>query len=209
MAGVIKYRNMTFDQFIRAYNERESRQELLEATPDTNLRGPGYEHNLASVWALENLNYGATLLNALSMLDCDGITERLLSENLGKVDLPGFPSTLEDYRMAKDELLQSSLIATNRSQKKFFVHRTVQDVARSRMSNKQFRDTFMACVRMVAALWPFESFTWRHGVGRWWACEELFPHVLKLKDLGNRTVPSEDDLPGDYGFAKLLIDAGW
>ncbi|KAL1638137.1 hypothetical protein SLS58_008974 [Diplodia intermedia] len=209
MAGVITYRGMTFDEFIQAYNERESRQELLEATPDTSLRGPGYEHNLASVWALENLRRGATLLNALSMLDCDGITERLLSENLGKVDLPGFPSTREEYQMAKDELLQSSLITANRFQKKFLVHRTVQDVARTRMSKEQFRDTFMAGVRMVSALWPFESFTWRHGVRRWSVCEELFPHVLKLKDLGNRTVPSEDDLAGDYGFAKLLIDAGW
>ncbi|KAH7047476.1 NB-ARC and TPR domain protein [Macrophomina phaseolina] len=209
MAGVITYRNMAFDEFIQAYNEREVRQELLEATPDASLRGPGYEHNLASVWALENLTHGATLLETLSMLDSDGITERLISENLGKVDLPGFPATAQDYQNAKDELLQSSLLTGNRGQKKFFVHRIVQDVARTRLSKKQFRSTFMACVGMVCTLWPFESFTWRHGTGRWWDCEELFPHVLKLKEIGNRIVPSEDDLAGDYRFARLLTDAGW
>ena len=53
-----------------------------------------------------------------------------------------------------------------------------------------------------------ERFEWRHGNARWNTCDELFPHVQRLKDLFPEIVPSTDSFE-DYEFARLLIDAGW
>lgn len=211
MAGIITNRKMTFAEFAHAYNERESRQQMLQTTPAPATQAPWYGHSVASVWALENLRHGVTLLNTLSMFDPDGISERLYTDTFGKIDLPGLPKSLMEYQQAKAELLGSSIVASEKSGSKFFVHRLVQDVARIRLEPACFRSTFMACVAMVSELWQFENFTWRHSVGRWSSCEELFPHIQRLRELAvqSQLFPSPNDCEGDFAFARLLTDAGW
>jgi tetratricopeptide (TPR) repeat protein len=211
MAGVIKQRNMTFTQFIEAYNEREKRQELLSASLDQSVRPYKYDHNLASVWALEHLNAQATaLLNTFSMFHPDAISDRLYIESVGKIELSGFPQSLPEYKAARTKLLESSIISRNKGRRQLYIHRIVQDVARIRLPKEEFRNTFMACVQLVAELWPFEVFpSWRHGVERWSTCEEFIPHILRLKELADQAVPSVDDFDWDYKFARLLTDAGW
>lgn len=202
---------MSFREFVEAYNERESRQQMLQAkivTPDQSIR---YEHSIASVWPLETLRHGLIMLNVMSMLDSDGVVERLFTDNLDLVDLPGLPRTMTEFQLAKTELLALSIITAERTSSSLFVHRLVQDVARMRLDTQQFRDTFMCCVRLVANLWPYESFTWRHSINRWSICETLFPHVSKLREIAfqYQLLPSQDDLEGDSMFARLLTDAGF
>lgn len=211
MAGIITRQDMTFAEFAKAYNERESRRQMLQTAPASAFSVPWYEHSVASVWALETLQHGQTLLNICSMLDPDCISERIFTENLGKCNLPGFPDKLTDYQQARAELLGSSILSSEKGSGSFFLHRLVQDVARMRLNPTQFRHTFMACVHLISKLWQFEDFTWRHGVGRWSVCQELFPHVLRLRELAlqHRLFPSAEDLDGDYAFARLLTDAGW
>lgn len=211
MAGIISRHRMTFAQFAQAYNERESRHAMLQTVPNPELSVPWYEHSVASVWALETLRHARTLLNACSMLDPDGISERIFTENFGLVNLFGLPSSILEYQQAKSELLGMSIISMEKSGDKLFVHRLVQDVARTRLNPLDFRDTFMACVHLVSKLWKFEDFTWRHGTGRWAICEELFPHILRFRELAaqNQLFPSNYDCDGDFAFARLLTDAGW
>lgn len=211
MAGLINHQKLSFDEFARAYDKRESRQQMLESAPALATQPSWYEHSVASVWALDNLKHGLTLLNTLSMLDSSGISEKLYTETFGKIDLPGLPRSSSEYQQAKAELLESSLIVREKASGKFRVHGLVQEVARMRLGPMQYRETFMASVHLVSELWRFENFGWRHDVGRWAACGELFPHVQTLRDLAvvDQLFPSTEDWEGDYEFARLLTDAGW
>lgn len=212
MAGFIRHRNMEFSDFIVAYGKGEKRQEMLDAVTDPELRPSWYSHNLLSAFALDHLSPGAaSLLNTFSMLDPEGIPDEMIINSLGTVALPGFPQTLEEYRSAREELLGSSLITGNRSHRKFFVHRIVQDVARIRLSKRAYRDVFLACIRMVSKMWPYEVFpSWRHTVERWSACEGLFPQISRLLDMTSVAMPSNGlDFADDFLVIRLLTDAGW
>ena len=209
MASIIVTKQLSFRQFLDSYNERESQRELLQfQTHQTDLKSLSHEHTVASVWAFENLKYGRKLLNVISMLDPDSIPERLLTSAIGEINLPGYPTTLEDYEHAKGELFACSLVTGNRQESKLFIHRLVQDVARAEMGHSEFRQTLVACIKLVASIWPFENFTWRHGIARWPVCEEVFPHIARLKDIFPAIRPSSET-SDDYHFARLLTDAGW
>jgi hypothetical protein len=209
MASIIVTKQLSFRQFLDSYNERESQRELLQfQTHQTDLKSLSHEHTVASVWAFENLKYGRKLLNVISMLDPDSIPERLLTSAFGEIDLPGYPTTIEEYDNAKGELFACSLVTGNRQESKLFIHRLVQDVARAEMGHSEFRQTLVACVKLVASIWPFENFTWRHGIARWPVCEEVFPHIARLKDNFPAVRPSSET-SDDYHFARLLTDAGW
>jgi hypothetical protein len=209
MASIIVTKKLSFRQFLDSYNERESQRELLQfQTHQTDLKSLSHEHTVASVWAFENLKYGRKLLNVISMLDPDSIPERLLTSAIGEIDLPGYPTTMEEYDHAKGELFACSLVTGNRQESKLFIHRLVQDVARAEMGHSEFRQTLVACVKLVASIWPFENFTWRHGIARWPVCEEVFPHIARLKDNFPAVRPSSET-SDDYNFARLLTDAGW
>jgi hypothetical protein len=209
MASIIVTKQLSFRQFLDSYNERESQRELLQfQAQQIDFKSLSREHTVASVWAFENLKYGRKLLNVLSMLDPDSIPERLLTSAFGEINLPGYPITMEEYEHAKGELFACSLVTGNRQESKLFIHRLVQDVARAEMGHSEFRQTLVACVKLVASIWPFENFTWRHGVARWPVCEEVFPHIAKLKDIFPAIRPSSKT-SDDYHFARLLTDAGW
>jgi hypothetical protein len=207
MASIMVTKQLSFSQFLDSYNERESQRELLQFQTDLK-GGSSYAHTVASVWAFENLSHGKKLLNVLSMIDPDCIPERLLTTAMNAIELPGYPTTIEEYQIARGELLACSLVTGNKEEHKLFIHRLIQDVARARMGHAEFRQTFVACVKLITSIWPFESFAWRHGIARWPSCEELFPHITRLKDLFPAVLPSSGS-SNNYHFARLLTDAGW
>lgn len=212
MAGFIKHRNMEFSEFIDAYGKGEKRQEMLDAGTDPELRPSWYSHNLVSAFALDHLSQGAaSLLNAFSMLDSEGISDDLIGKNLGHVALEGFPQSPEEYKTALEELLGSSLVSRNRFNRKVFVHRIVQDVARVRLSKDRYRVVFLACIKMVSNIWPYEVFpSWRHGIERWSTCETLFPQISRLLEMIPWAMPSQGlDFADDFLVIRLLTDAGW
>ncbi|KIX10281.1 uncharacterized protein Z518_01363 [Rhinocladiella mackenziei CBS 650.93] len=209
MGGIIAHKSMSFGQFLRLYDEKESQQELLQWFVDSARPRPSnYEHNVASVWAFDSLGKGTNLLSVLSMLDPDGIPENLFLDKPAESDHPDLVELKRDYKTAKNELLARSLMTESKREKKIFVHRLVQDVSRTRMTTSEMRSVFLTCVRLISSKWPFESLGWRHGIARWEKCDELFPHVQRLKDLFPEVATSIDSFE-DYEFARLLIDAGW
>lgn len=207
MAGVIIRRDLTYDEFAKTYNEEEGRQELLQLHLSRGKRRSGYEHTVASVWALESLKHGRTLLEVLSFLDPDGIQETILTTRPEIVSLNTFPKTSISYQKARTELLQSSLIG--RIAEKIRVHRLIQDAARTKIGQSRIKATFSTTVALVSSVWPFEAFDWRHDAARWHVCEQLFPHVSTLKYHHGRLKLSCDTFEADLQFAKLLTDAGW
>lgn len=222
MAGIITRRDLSFTEFLAAYDEREERERLFGTRMDIKpipRRVSTYEHTLASVWALESLKHGRALLDVLSFLDPDGVPEAVLTAYLSRkgssswVSVPpllhDYPRSASEYQRARTELLQSSLISRERTSKSVAVHRLVQDVARAKASPPRLRLAFSTCLHLVAAQWPFEAFGWRHAVKRWAACGELFPHVLKLMDFSEKVEGLESDVAAKFHLAKLLTDAGW
>ncbi|KAL8731035.1 MAG: hypothetical protein Q9166_003686 [cf. Caloplaca sp. 2 TL-2023] len=207
MAGIIVRHDYTFKEFVKTYSEEESRKELMQLRLDQPRSRSGYEHTLASVWALESLKHGRALLEVLSFLDPDRIQESILTTQPDVVVVDGFPKTIVSYHRARTELLQSSLIIRNAEQ--IQVHRLIQDVARTKVDKGRMKAIFSAAVALVSAIWPFQEFDWRHGVGRWRKCEQLFPHVLSLEQHRSRLQLPCDNFKEDFQFAKLLTDAGW
>ncbi len=164
MAGVIIRGDLTFAEFTRTYNEEESRAELLQLQLSQSKRRYGYEYTVASVWALESLKHGRSLLEVLSFLDPDGIQESILTTLPDSVSLQNFPKTSLSYQKARTELLQSSLISRNAE--RIHVHRLIQDAARAKTGQFNMKRTFSATVALLCSIWPFEAFDWRHDVAR-------------------------------------------
>ena len=179
MAGIIVRRDLTFDEFTEPYNEEEGREELLQLQFSQGMRQSGYEHTLASVWALESLKHGRTLLEVLAFLDPDGVQETILTSSSEAVSLDGYPRTSISYQRARTELLQSSLIS--RSSERIHVHRLIQDAAGIKIGRSKIQAIFSTTIALVCSTWPIVGFGWRHGVARWRICEQLFPHVLALR----------------------------
>ncbi|KAL8963647.1 MAG: hypothetical protein Q9193_000116 [Seirophora villosa] len=206
MAGIILDYEYSFKEFVKTYSEEESRKELMQLRLDQPRNRSGYEHTLASVWALESLDHSRALLEVLSFLDPDSIQEGILKTNLHAVAVDGFPKTMVAYHRARTELLQRSLITRN--DEKLQVHRLVQDAARTKMDQQRIKVIFSGTVALVSSIWPFQEFDWRHGVGRWRLCEQLLPHVLSLEQHWSRLQLSCETYEEDFPFAKLLTDAG-
>jgi len=216
MAGVITRRDLSFAEFLQAYEEEEFREELFNLRLEAPGHRSGYEHTLATVWAIEGLEKnGGTLLDVLSFLDPDNIPERILTTRPVVAALEGFPTTTTAYQKARSELLQYSLVAKDKSANKLIIHRLIQDTARGKMSNARFLAIFSATARLLASVWPFDTSNWGHSVARWVVCEELFPHVLRIKASSSRFISSGRELgeslepETSLELSRLLTDAGW
>ncbi|KAF2502331.1 hypothetical protein BU16DRAFT_612008 [Lophium mytilinum] len=209
MARFITNSDLTFSDFIRAYNEREKKEAMFKFQVDGLTTKANYGHNLASVWALENLKEGKALLDVISMLDPDSIPEHILTSFADTVNLKEYPKSIKAYSVARTELIQSSIVGGNARMQTLFIHRLVQDVARLRMSRSQYRETFDAAVRLISSVWPYQPFTWRHSISRWSKCADLYPHIIRLRELSKPFAPDPDNVAGDFEYAKLLMDAGW
>jgi hypothetical protein len=156
MARFITNSNLTFSEFIDAYSEREKKEAMFKFQVHGPNAQASYGHNLASVWALENLKEGKALLDVISMLDPDSIPEHILTSYAETVTLKDYPTSIKAYSAARTELIQSSIVGGNARTQNLFIHRLVQDVARLRMSQSQYRNTFDAAVRLISSVWPYQ-----------------------------------------------------
>ena len=209
MAAWIVRQGLSFSDFVKTYKEEESHQELFDQKTHRKSRGSQYEHNIASVWALDSLRYGGVLLDTIAFLDADGIHEKILRSNPHVVALDNYPRTATTYLKARAELLHSSIVSKDQHGERLIVHRLVQDTARSRMSQERYRAMLTTAVALISSIWPYEAFGWRHGVARWRVCEELFPHVLRFKDLARHVQPPLGFEAEDFELIRLMNDAGW
>ncbi|KAL1304233.1 hypothetical protein AAFC00_000652 [Neodothiora populina] len=209
MAGVIARRDLTFAEFLDLYIKDSAREDLFTHTGPARARaGYGYEFTVASVWALEDLKYGGTLLDVVSMLGPDGIPEYILEPD---AVLPGYPQDSSDYLAARTELIRSSLITRDKNSEKVVVHthRLLQDRARARMSSERFDFIFTLSLNLLSSAWPYEEFSFGNELYRWGRCEELYPHVRRLQSLSSRFTPPSELSWSHIQGPKLLLDAAW
>lgn len=209
MAPVIVRRHLSFAEFLQLYEEEDnlSRFHKLKLGIDTT----GYEHTLESVWALEALSEeGGKLLALISILDPDNINERILAPTGFPEVEPGYPQDLFTYTAARADLLRSSLISLNSSEKIVSVHRIIQDVTRGKMGEDQLSSTFNEGAKRLWYRWSTDLLGFEfHDVERWRLCETVFSHTLRLKQLYESSSTKFQQHCATFEFAKSLIEAGW
>jgi hypothetical protein len=209
MGSIVASKNISFADFLYSFGDHEGSQAFFDwQTPDKSRSTSNYQSNVASVWAFDRLGKGAALINIISMLYPDAIPESIFTSPLRENDSELVRSIKSNYVAARTELLARSLVTGNKEKRKLSVHRLVQDVARARLRQPDLRQYFLACVELINGRWTFQELTWRHGIARWENCEELFPHIRRLKTVFPLITPPPDSFE-DYEFAKLLIDSGW
>ncbi|KAK5123908.1 hypothetical protein LTR85_002104 [Meristemomyces frigidus] len=150
MAGSIVRRDITFAEFLQEYQDPWAQAELFSQTAG-NRKAEGYEHNVSTVWGVKDLKHSAYLLDVLAFLDPDGIPEYILEANDATTDMKGFPRSKKEYGQARDELLQSSLVSRNRTEKKLVIHRLIQDTVRLSVMRADYTDT-MPLIEMAKTL---------------------------------------------------------
>ncbi|RHZ70335.1 hypothetical protein CDV55_108149 [Aspergillus turcosus] len=213
MAGVMVRLHLSFSQFLKRYEEDERHIELFRLSFEPKYKRTGYEHTLASVWALEKLEHSSGLLHVMAFLDPDGIPEEYLEGAVGKAAvaaLSDYPRSVTEYQDARAELLDSSLIMVDGSSSKLTIHRLTQDVAKSSMNRDRMTAVFSTAVEILSSNWPQAERGVRHHVARWKQCESVSPHILRLKDRFLR--PGERlklVWPSNVNFASLINELGW
>lgn len=123
MGGIICRRHLSLEDFLIYYaNDAKKLHEMR--VPGQN---PTYNQTVSSVWMLDALSKEATaLLQVLSFLDPDRISEEILFGNTKHVDVPHYPRTRVAYMDARTELIQSSLIFRDIKNNELRIHRLVQ-----------------------------------------------------------------------------------
>lgn len=207
MASVIIRNHMSFEEFVETWDERQEHTEYLGV--DSELPAPDtYGKSPSAVWAIDSLRHGKSLLEVMAFYDPDNIQEFVLKQ-YSAISLGGYPAKHGEYLKARKELLQTSLVRKDATEKNLSVHRIVQDATRSRMEESRYHGNFTAALQLLVSAWPFEEFGWRHGVTRWRKCDELFPHVLRMKSFGSRIARELESTDTKIRYCKLMNDAGW
>ncbi|KAK5171081.1 uncharacterized protein LTR77_004225 [Saxophila tyrrhenica] len=215
MAGSIVRRDITFTEFVQEYNDPRSHPKLF-SQPAGHAQAPNYEHTIFSVWALDELKHSTCLLDILAFLDPDYIPEYILlgvngTGSEASKDIHGFPGSIPEYIEARAELLQASLVSRDRSAKKLFMHRLIQDTVISRMSEERYSSVYVSALQLISCVWDYEEdFGFiKEEAARWRRCEELYSHVLHLRNLSSRlaapTIISEANLQPP----KVVLAAAW
>lgn len=209
MSSIIRRLRVNYADFMQLY-EKENRR-LHEMLPDDNQRG--YHHSLATVWSLQQFSYPSeTLLQVLSMLDPDSVSETLLTQNYNKVELDGYPMDLIAYYNARVELIGASLITFVNQidiQKELKLHRLLQSAVTARMDSSRHMAVFEAALQLVSAAWPFSNLLHRHKRERWAKCAILYPHVAHLRRVAGGIEASHRKPLDNFTYATLMNDTGW
>lgn len=182
--------------------------------------GQGYDHNLASIWALESLSRESeasqeafAMLCIIAFMDSECISEELLRPDPERNRLPNYPHTEPDLFQRRKILINNSLAERGPSESDIKVHRMVQQVVRAKVSKDPLlaENVFHDVLARVSMHWPYLNRIYVIGtqgkVDRWPRCAELLPHVLsvsrgyfELREVGSLSQPSLD-------LAELLFEA--
>lgn len=187
----------------------------LEALQDQRIaRKRGYEHSIASVWALGDLPAGSlAILNVISFLDPTSIQVHLLMDNLAVSNDGVYPKSLPAFMVDLNQLVQGSIISQSADGAELRIHRLVQDVARARMRKVGILEASFDSV--VNILWTAFPKITRGGVGRaqkvdrWAKCAQLFPHVSRLGEFYSKDLGDKKSFKSRLKLADLLNEAGW
>lgn len=206
MAGIMKYRDIGFQEFMKMYKTESTHSDLF--TERVRPQTADYQYNLSTVWGLHLLEQdSATLMNVLSLLDPDHISEGLL-QVAKKAHVANFPADYASYTKARAKLWRLSLISRIKKKQELKIHRIVQATARTMMTPKDWCVTFKTACALLLASWPKNKRVWNYTTDTWNACDKILPHMVKLVDHYEQFEHNKEDID-DTNFVRLLIYSGW
>jgi len=221
IAGVICRQELTLPEFLESFSDASEHPALFDSKLPPGHRC--YQHNISSVWVLENLQPATkALLQVISFLDPDCIQEYMLVSPTVQLMLEQYPKTRLVFIEARTELIQASLITRNKISQEITVHRLVQDSLRAKMTPEEFTKTYWSTVQLIWAQWPTAmgaptrkgasvATPKFHFTAHWPRCAALYPHVWKLHRQYEESVQAmKHDLRVPIlQLAALLNDAAW
>lgn len=206
IARTISRRNLSFEEFLELYNDQSIRSEIYQSKNGLDSK------SLYTLWAFEDLSSVALgLLNIVSFLDPDRISEKLLSatDSCKKAIFTNedYPVSTQTFIGARTELTKSSLLKRNIDLEELLVHRIIQDIVRTRMSLEIFQSTFDNATGLLHCSWPFSEF--EHSTQRWLLCEPLVSHINNIHSIFKQTEVLNTSTARRPKFAQLLMEFGW
>ena len=207
-AALMLRRGDSFRGFLQYYELEENIADLVKNHPGKQF--DHYNHTLFTTWALESLDAEAlALLNILSLLDPDRIDEFvLLMEDSSELLALGFPNTNKTLDAARTTLYTCSLITRHPDQEFLTIHRLIQDVARSRLSPSQYKDTYEMALTLLTHAWP-EREHFSHDTSTWEISDRIVLHASNLQDLYLKKKGWELEVTSRRRLAHLIQVTGW
>ena len=167
-------------------------------------QNPTYKQTISSALSKE----ATALLQVLSFLDPDRISEEILTGDAQDVNIPHYPKTKVAYIDARTELIQSSLTFRDIKNKELRIHRLAQDVVRKRLTDEESYVAFDSITALLSNCWPFIKFDKRNMVNRLTKCESLFLHVERIRVLFENAIRSRVFKPNNR-CAALFNEVAW
>jgi hypothetical protein len=206
MAGIMLYRDIGFQEFMKMYKTEITHSDIFAERVSS--QTSDYQYNLSTIWGLHLLEQdSATLMNVLSLLGPDHISEGLL-QAAKEARTANFPTDYGSYTKARAKLWRLSLISRINKIQELKIHRIVQATARTMMTRNDWCAAFKTACALLLASWPKNKRVWNYTTDTWNACDKIPPHMVKLVDHYEQFEHNKEDLH-DTDFARLLIYSGW
>ena len=208
VSAYIQRRQMSCSEMIRMLDQVPNAKKILKS--EAGLGSGEYNHSLCTVWALDDLDDASkSLLELLSFLDPDTISEALLTQVGPKCCSDGWFPDLDGYIDARSTLLQASLIRRNIANGQLMIHRMVQDVVRLHMDDTHSRLVFGKLVRLLSYGWPDPgAHKWSHIKMIWDAAHPIVTHIARMMKLYHG-YNWDLDVSEQREVAGVAIKAGW
>jgi len=208
IAALVERLDMTLREFLDYFDQQTTIEKVAKMKPI--MLQNHYKHSMFTVWALESLPPQAlATLQVLSFLNPDSIGESLISPPSLCEPPIDFPTTTDDYVMARLDLIKTSLIKRNKTVSQLTLHRLVQDVVRAQMTEDKTIRVLEFTARLILDAWPTGFLRFDHNTATWNLSEELLPHILRLQDFYGKHQGAISSQLAKQSLAKLLLFAGW
>lgn len=204
MAAFIRRRHLSVREFMSLYANDARYAEIHNISSPLQQRRYGY--TLATAYSFEELNANATrLLSVLAFLNPDRVQEHIfVNKNASSMNGGGWTSAT--FNDARYELLASSIVKRNISNKELWIHRLMQTEVRTRMDDSGRYQAFKEAVALLSNVWPPGDHC-SQKVDRWRLCEDLLPHLERFNQLFIEYSTTWSKFDIDLAFPTLLNEA--
>ena len=209
MAAIIRYQYLSLADFIERYDDDASRKHL-HAFEHAGSRRKEARGNIASIWAVQQLDEGArTIIQLAAVFDPDCIQERIYEEfDLGVEHIQEYPKNWMVYSTARAELIKRSLVRRNDEKKELWIHRVLQDSVKAQMPDERLFEIFTLALTLLIKAWGSTALVNRHDWKLSKTRESLFPHAMSLGALYERLY-KDTNPKSSISLARLMNEAGW
>ncbi|ETN43596.1 uncharacterized protein HMPREF1541_02755 [Cyphellophora europaea CBS 101466] len=208
VAAMLRRRDLTFSEFLRAYPASKAIKDLYE--PGLPLLQDAYGHNMSTVWSPQDFSARALdLLGFLALLDPDRVDEELIVHAISAVKSPHFFTDEADYLDARTDLLKASLIQRDKTAGRLTIHRLVQEAAIFHFPTGRLGTMISLVIDVLAAKWPYPEDRYTHDPELFNDFETVAPHIAKLQVLYNQNNSFSMDFQTMRKLCELLQQGGW